>query len=151
MLKCLSINHWIYAIFIDKKECPIGKCPIFVPHLHINAILLGSFSSFFRSGLEPLLGSEAAEVAANIINSIIQMPQTCRCSCLRINLCFVPQPVLLPVEEISSWLNRTIGDGMNFIGRRTPQEIFLRIYATRIQNVVEMCDHLAEVRFFINF
>ena len=86
------------------------------------------------------------EAAANVINSLIQMPQIRRCSNLHIILCCVPQP--LPVDAISGWLNRTIGDGMNFICRRTPREIFLQIYAFSIQNVVEMCDHLVEVCLF---
>ena len=89
------------------------------------------------------------EAGANIvINSIIQMSQIYRCSTLRFDLWHTPQPVLLPVEAISYWLNRSIGNGMNFIGR-VPQEIFLRIYAFSIQNVVEMCDHLVEVCFFV--
>ena len=90
--------------------------------------------------------TEEAGTGTNVINSIIQKPQICRCSNLRFDLWFVRQPMLLPVEAISSWLNRTIGDGRNFIGR-TPKEIFLRIYASRIQNVAEMCDHLAKVLF----
>ena len=93
-----------------------------------------NFTIFFHS--------EEAGAGANVIKSIIQMPQICRCSTLRIFLCYASQ--LLPVEAISSWLNRTIGDGRNFIAR-TPQEIFLRIYASRIRNVEEMCDHLAKV------
>ena len=96
-----------------------------------------NFSIFFNS---------EEEAAANVINSIIQMPQICRCSTLRIFLYWVSAPLLLPVEAISCWLNRSIGDGMNFI-ERTSKEIFLRIYADRIQNVVEMCDHLAKVLF----
>ena len=56
--------------------------------------------------------------------------------------------MLLPVEAISSWLNRSISDGMNFIGRRTPKEYFLKIYAAGIQNVMEMCDYLVEVCLF---
>ena len=58
------------------------------------------------------LRTDEAEAETNVINSIIQMPQICRCSHLRINLFFVPQPMLLPIDAISSWLNRTIGDGM---------------------------------------
>ena len=90
---------------------------------------------------------EEAGAEANVIISIMQMPQICRCSTLRLKLYCFPQHVLLPVEAISSWLNRTIGDGMNFIGR-TPKEIFLQIYVAGIQNVVEMCDHLVEVCLF---
>ena len=100
-----------------------------------------NFSIYFRS-------EEEAGAEDNVINSIIQMPQIYRCSHLRINLCCAPQPMLLPVEVISSWLNRSIGDGVNLIGC-APQEIFLRIYAARIQNVVEMCDHLAKVYFIL--
>ena len=101
-----------------------------------------NFYIFFRA--------EEAEAEANVIKSIIQMPQICRCSTLRFDLWRVPQlqPMLLPVEAISSWLNRSIGDGMNFIGRTpTPKEIFLQIFVVSILNVVEMCDNLAEVCF----
>ena len=98
------------------------------------------FTIYFRA--------EEARAGANVINSIIQMPQICRCSNLRIDLWLICLPVLLPVEAISSWLNRSIGDGMNYIGRTpTPKEIFVQIYAARIQNVAEMCDHLAKVLF----
>ena len=99
-----------------------------------------NFSTYFRT--------EKAGAATYVINSIIQMPQICRCSHLRFHLCCVPKPVLLPVEAISSWLNRSIHDGMNFTCRRTPKEIFLRIYAAKIQNAVEMCAHLAEACLF---
>ena len=95
--------------------------------------------------------TEEAGAEANVIKSIIQMPQICRCSNLRFDLWRVPQPqpMLLPVDAISGWLNRTNGDGMNFIGRTpTPKEIFLQIYANSIENVVEMCDHLVEVCLF---
>ena len=98
------------------------------------------FTIFFHS-------QEEAGTRTNVINSIIQMPQIYRCSNLRFVLWPVPQPMLLPVDAISGWLNRMIGDGMNFIGR-TSKEIFLQIYAVRIQNVVEMCDHLVEVCLF---
>ena len=93
------------------------------------------------------LQPEEAGTGTNVINSIIQMPQIYQCSTLHFDLWPVPQPMLLPVDAISSWLNRTIGDGMNSIGR-TPKEYFLKIYAARIQNVVEMCDHLVEVCLF---
>ena len=99
-----------------------------------------NFSTYLRT--------EEAEAEANVINSIIQKPQICRCSHLRFHLCCVPKPVLLPVEAISSWLNRSIHDGMNFTCRRTAKEIFLRIYAAKIQNAVEMCAHLAEACLF---
>ena len=92
--------------------------------------------------------TEEAEAGSNVINSIIQMPQICRCSNLRFRLSRGPQPMLLPVDAISDWLNRTIGVGMNFNGRRTPQEMSLRVYAGIIQNVVEMCDNLLEVCLF---
>ena len=100
------------------------------------------FTIFFHS-------EEEAGAGANVIKSIIQMPQICRCSTLRIFLGYASQPMLLPVEAISSWLNRTIGDWMNYIGRTpTPKEIFLQIYKAGIQNVMEMCDHLVEVCLF---
>ena len=92
--------------------------------------------------------TEEAGAGTNVINSIIQMPQICRCSNLRFRLSRGPQPMLLPVDAISDWLNRTIGVGMNFNGRRTPQEMSLRVYAGIIQNVVEMCDNLLEVCLF---
>ena len=91
--------------------------------------------------------TEEAGAKAKVINSIIQMPQICRCSTLRISLYCIPQPMLLLVDAISGWLNRTIGDGMNFIGR-TSKEIILLISAARIENGVEMCDHLVEVCLF---
>ena len=116
---------------------------------YLSEQLLKMFNSSPGYKFAIALLSEEAEAGTNVIYSIQQMPQICRCSNLQIILrCVLQAFMLLPVEAISTWLNRSKGDGVNFIGRRTPQEIFLQIYASRIQNVVEMCDLLAEVCFF---
>ena len=103
-------------------------------------ILNSSREYEFSIGFHP----EEVGAEANVINSIIQMPQICRCSNLRFFLWHAPQPILLPVEAISNWLNRSKVCGINPIGQAS-EKIFLRIYGTRIQNVVEMCDYLTKV------
>ena len=85
--------------------------------------------------------------ATNVIDSILQMPQISRCSNLDIKLRYIQQPKQLPVETISNWLNRKMDVGTEIIGR-TPREIYLGIWLDKIQNAMEMCDHLAEVLFY---
>ena len=115
---------------------------------YLSEELLTIFNSSREYNFFICLQPKDAGTGTNVINSIIQMPQIYQCSTLHFDLWPVPQPMLLPVDAISGWLNRTIGDGMKFTGRRTPKEIFLKIHAAEIQNVVEMCDLLAEVCFF---
>ena len=115
---------------------------------YLSETFLKIFNSSRKYDFSIEFPPEEAGAGANVLNSIIQMPQICRCSNLRFWLLKAPQPLLLPVEAISSWLNRSIGEGMNFIGR-TQHEIFLQIQVNSIQNVVEMCEHLAKVCFIL--
>ena len=84
------------------------------------------------------------EAASNVISAIFQLPQISRCSNLEILFYFLDQPIQLPVGDISNWLNRKINNRMEGIGR-AQREILLKIDMDDIQNVVEICDHLAKV------
>ena len=84
--------------------------------------------------------------ATNFISSLLEMPPIIRCSNFEISLHRIEEAQQLPLETISDWLNRRKTDG------RIPQELFMKIWLHKIQNVTEMCDHLLKVSFtFIVF
>ena len=89
------------------------------------------------------------EFATTVTSSIMEMSQIKQCSNLKIELrtSFLADPKQLPLEAISNWLNRKIDYGMKFIAR-SPQEIFLKIYMTFIQNAMEICDQITKVTRF---
>ena len=86
------------------------------------------------------------EFATTVTSSIMEMYQIKQCSNLKIELrtSFLADPKQLPLEAISNWLNRKIDYWMKFIAR-SPQEIFLKIYMTFIQNAMEICDQMTTV------
>lgn len=90
-----------------------------------------------------------------LIASLLQMPKIKRCSNIEIKIIEAGQKEL-PVNEISSWLERSTADGMEN-GVQNKKERFLTIGfygfllwfmpAIYIQNSREMVDHLKEVHF----
>ena len=157
--KCRSIESYLQPLKEALKDSNLIKFgggidrndpTTFSDHSKLLNYLNEKFIKIFNSsrGYEfSILLPKEAGAAAIVISSIIQMPQISRCANLRFHL-WLRQPIVLLVEAISGWLNRTIGDGINFDGR-SPQELFLRIFASRIQNIVEMCEHLAKVCFIL--
>ena len=113
---------------------------------YLSQRLLPIFNSSHRYEFHILFYNNDGD-ATNVIDSILQMPQIVRCSNLHIKLHCIQQPKQLPVETISNWLNRKMDVGTKAIGR-TPREIYLGIWLDKIQNAMEMCDHLAEVLFY---
>ena len=84
----------------------------------------------------------------NIVSTILQFPPIIRCSnvTFKLHVCEADRPSLLPIEVISSWLNRSI-DGSNFNSIKQKQaERFLQIDANRIWNTCEMIKELKKVR-----
>ena len=81
---------------------------------------------------------------ANLFASILKISQIERCSNVCINIDRVYQSVRLPVVAISDWLNHTSNDRSE--ERKLSVEIF------KIQNLLEINDHLFEVfhDYFIN-
>lgn len=80
----------------------------------------------------------------NFISSMLHTTRINQCSYFEFWGRALKQPSHLPVDAISNWLNRKIGDGREVI-IRAPKEIFLKINMARIQNAMELCDHLASV------
>ena len=86
--------------------------------------------------------------ASNIIASILQMSQICRCFGVDIGL-IGTNPTQLPIESISNWLNRN-SDALEI--RQKRKGSFLRIHAYKtFQNIPEICDLLKTVNFQIIF
>lgn len=108
---------------------------------HLSGQLLQMFDSSRRYEFIIYFRTDE-EAATNVFSSILQIFQIRRCSNLEIQFCDLQQPMQFPVEAISSWLNRQVDAGMEVSG-----EIFLRIFVTRIQNAVGICDYLETVRF----
>ena len=78
---------------------------------------------------------------SEVISSILKMPQVVRCSNVDIWLLQVYDPIELPVGEIAQWLSQK----NDRIGKK--EEKFLEIYSDKIQNVLEIWEHLTEVLF----
>ena len=78
---------------------------------------------------------------SKVISSILKMPQVVRCSNVDIWLLQVYDPIELPVGEIAQWLSQK----NDRIGKK--EEKFLEIYSDKIQNVLEIWEHLTEVLF----
>ena len=73
----------------------------------------------------------------NLFTLILQIPQIERCSNVVLELNCVYQPVKLPIDAISNWLNRTSTD------RRKERVLNVELFET--QNLVEIWDHLEKV------
>ena len=82
-----------------------------------------------------------------VIESILKMPQIVRCSNVEICLGYVSNPIQLPVGEIVQWLNLKTDPDRIELSAQKKEEKFFKIYASSIQNVLEMRDHLTEVLF----
>ena len=79
---------------------------------------------------------------SKVISSILKMPQVVQCSNVDIWLLRIFDPIELSVGEIAQWLNQK----NDRIGKKM-EEKFLEIYSYKIQNVLEICEHLTEVPF----
>ena len=82
---------------------------------------------------------------AKVIASMLQMDAIKRCSSLEIKLYGLTQPIELPTDAISNWLNRE-SDGIN----KYSKERCLEIYLGEIQTPLHLIDHLkAVIKFFL--
>ena len=81
--------------------------------------------------------------AGNVIGQILQLPSINRCQVYF--FCKNETFIQLPVEVISNWLNRNFDDGIGGTGQSKKERILAMNHRIRIQNVVEMCDHLRTV------
>lgn len=88
-----------------------------------------------------------ANAVTNVLESILLMPPTGRCSVLKIKI-YGEGKNQLPVEAISNWLEESV-DRMQ-INALTPKEKYLKIRLNGIQNAVEMLERLKMV-YLIDF
>ena len=88
--------------------------------------------------------------ASNIIASILQMSQICRDGCLGVCIALISgaNPTQLPIETISTWLNRKSG-AMEIHQKQTRRVLFIRSnrLSETFQNIPEMCAFLKMVNF----
>lgn len=83
--------------------------------------------------------------ATNVLDKILQMTPIDRCSNVEIRLCDryfsgKQQPMQLPIESISKWVNQTYPRN-----NKKSNERFLQIYPTNVLNIREIYGHLKEV------
>ena len=82
---------------------------------------------------------------AKVIASMLQMDAIKGCSSLEIKLYGLTQPIELPTDAISNWLNRE-SDGIN----KYSKERCLQISLGNIQTAQHLIDHLkAVIKFFL--
>ena len=88
--------------------------------------------------------------ASNIIASILQMSQICRYGCFGVCIALIigANPTQLPIETISTWLNRKSG-AMEIHQKQTGSVLLIRSNLIRetFQNIPEMCAFLKMVNF----
>ena len=139
-------NLIVFDAYINK-----GHQHYFSSHLqlvdHLRQQLLPICDSSRGYTFEICFYSGKSEASA-VIESILQLPQIEHCSHVELVLCYA-NPTALPVQAIAEWLNREC----NRTGVTGPKckEKFLKISLDWIQNLVEMCGHLTEVRFIYHF
>ena len=84
--------------------------------------------------------------ASNIIALILQMSQIYRYGCFGVYIGLIGTiPAQLPIETISTWLNRNSG-AMEIHQKQTDSFLLIRSSET-FQNIPEMCDFLKMVNF----
>ena len=114
------------------------------------------FIDYIRGGLMPVCNSyrrfnfiisffSDKNEGANVIASILQLPQIRNCSTVRISLHYI-EPVQMPVEAISNWLCRMF----NPIQRQS--ERHLELFCHSIQNscAEEIFEFMKKVCYFIS-
>ena len=111
---------------------------------YLSERLLSFYNSSRRYEFEIGFRSDK-EGASNVLSSILQAPEISGCTDLCIRLYDLEKAKHLPVQAISNWLNRKMSKGMV----QAPQEISLKIYLRKIQNALELCDHLENVRLIL--
>lgn len=87
---------------------------------------------------------DGANYEANIIASILEMPEVTRCSNVAFQIKKWFDFIQLPVEQISNWLNRNLTNVDN--GKNAENgELHLEISDISIHNALEMCNRLKQV------
>ena len=158
--KCHSIGEYLQLLALEDSNSFMfgGRIKQYEPSCfsdhsvlvaYLSDRLLPLCNSFRRYEFDIWFQSDR-ESATNVISSILQLTQNMRCSNLNISLYCLEMPTLLPVEAISNWLNRKMEDALGNVSR-TPKETLLKICLGGIQNMEEMCDHLATVLFLFVF
>ena len=92
------------------------------------------------------------DAAGNVIGQILQLPPI-NC-CQEVQFHYADETFIqLPVEVIANWLNRNFGGEIASTGPgQSKKELILAMnHRIKIQNAVEICDHLKIVRAFFNF
>lgn len=123
----------------------------FSDHLSLLDYLSERLLSFYNSSrrYEFEIGFRSdKESASNVLSSILQAPEISGCTDLCIRLYDLEKAKHLPVQAISNWLNRKMIKGME-VFVQTPQEISLKIYLRKIQNALDLCGHLENVRLIL--
>ena len=116
-------------------------------HLHKQVLPICDTSSVYNFHVDFQSDNDAA---GNVISQILQMPSINRCQKVLFHYANEAS-IQLPVEVISNWLN------CSEIGSTEPgqskEERFLAMNdRIKIQNAVEMCDHLKMVgAFYLHF
>ena len=83
-------------------------------------------------------------VAADFIATILQMRPITRCR----DVLFIYEKAIfiqLPVKVISNWLNRDSDDGIGYTGQGKEMRLLATNYRIKVQNAVEMFDHMKMV------
>ena len=87
--------------------------------------------------------------AADFIVQILQLPRINRCNCQEVSFFYLNETFIqLPVDAISHWLNRNFDNKIDGTGQGKKQRLLATNHHIRIQNAVEMYEHLKTVMVF---
>ena len=134
-----------YARIEDNDPRHFSDHSLLLQYIHDRIIPICNSPRAYKFNIWFLLGKHSA---ASELESLLQLTEIQRCS--NVDISFETFSGLveneLPVEAISNWLER-FADGMENI--RDEKEKLLRIgfYGFRVQNALEMVDHLKTVYF----
>ena len=90
------------------------------------------------------------DAAGNFIGQILQQPSINRCPEVYFHY-YNETFIQLPVGDISNWLNSNSHDEISCTGQSKKRRLLAMNNRIKIQNAVEMCDHLKMVGAFFYF
>ena len=110
-------------------------------HIRKQLLSICDSSPFYSFYIDSQSDNDAA---GNVISQILQLPSINRCRDVQFhydNETFTQ----LPVEVISNWLNRDSDDGIGYTGQGKEMRLLATNYRIKVQNAVEMFDHMKMV------
>ena len=145
---------WCSSCFKEMFSIDFEDHFALLEHLRNKLLPICDSSRHYEFQIEIIFAASGPNVATNVIESLLQMPQIVVCSNVTIEVRNYPSVLIdLPVEAIVKWLNQK-PDTDNPTGvidqqNANKHEKFLAIHLVAIHNELEVIANLTEVFLFI--